>query len=146
LEQLHKQLGAAQLHEQLRAATLRVALSLALSSEPHCSAAPRITRSPAATQLHEQLGSRCSATPRTAQSCAPAQLHEEGDGSCPSPSSSWGCAAAPCFFFLATLCCSIAAFFFLFSCCYATELPSPSYMVGIYFFCFVVAYVLVQYN
>jgi hypothetical protein len=61
-------------------------------------------------------------------------LHEEGDDSCPSPSSSWGCAAAPCFFFLAALRHSIAALFFLFSCRYATELPSPSYMVGILFF------------
>jgi hypothetical protein len=37
-------------------ATLRVALSLALSSEPHYSAAPRTARSPVAAQLHEQLG------------------------------------------------------------------------------------------
>jgi hypothetical protein len=101
-------------------ATLRVALSSALSSKPHCSATPRTARSRAAA-------------PRTARSGAATQLHEEGDGSYPSPSSSWGYAAAPCFFFLATLCCSIAAFFFLFSCCYATELPSPSYMVGIFF-------------
>jgi hypothetical protein len=91
-------------------ATLKVALSSALSSEPHCNTAPRTARSRAATQLHE-----------------------EGDGSCPSPSSSWGCATTPCFFFLATLCYSIAAFFFLFSCYYATELSSPSYMVGIFF-------------
>jgi hypothetical protein len=77
---------------------------------------------------------RCSAAPRTARSRATAHLHKEGDGSCPSPSFSWGCLATPCFFFLATLCCIIAAFFFLFSCCYATELPSPSYMVGIFFF------------
>jgi hypothetical protein len=89
---------------------------------------------------------RCSAAPRTARSRAIAQLHKESDGNYPSPSSSWGCATALCFFFLATLCCNIVAFFFLFSCCYATELPSPSYMVGIYFFCFVVAYALVQYN
>jgi len=43
-----------------------------------------------------------------------AQLHEEGDGNCPSPSSSWGCAVAPCFFFLAVLRCNIAALFFSF--------------------------------
>jgi hypothetical protein len=72
------------------------------------------------------------------------QLHEEGDDSCPSPSSSWGYAAVPCFIFLATLRCSIATLFFLFSCCCAIELPSPSYMVGIFFFCFVVAHALVQ--
>jgi hypothetical protein len=57
-------------------ATIRVTLSSALSSEPHCSAAPRTARSRAAAQLHEQLGaalqcsstnsseSRCSATPQ----------------------------------------------------------------------------------
>jgi hypothetical protein len=107
-------------------ATLKVALNSALNSEPHCSAAPRTARSRAVAQLHQQLGAalqrsstnssepRCSAAPRTAQSRATAQLHEEGDGNCLSPSSSWGCAATPCFFFLATLCCSIAAFFFFF--------------------------------
>jgi hypothetical protein len=40
--------------------------------------------------------------------------------------------------------CSIAVLFFLFSCCCATKLPSPSYMVVIFFFCFVVVYALVH--
>jgi hypothetical protein len=58
---------------------------------------------------------RCNVAPRRAQSRAAAQLHKEGDDSCPSPSSSWGCAAAPCFIFLVALRCNIVAFFFLFS-------------------------------
>jgi hypothetical protein len=55
-----------------------------------------------------------------------------------------GLRSSALYFFLAALRCSIAALFFLFSYCCAIELPSPSYMVGNYFFCFIVAYALVQ--
>jgi hypothetical protein len=125
---------------------LRVTLSSTLSSEPHCSAAPRTARSRAAAQLHEQLGAalqrsstnsselRCRAAPRRRRRQLPVAFFFVGLRN------------SALLFFLAMMCCSIAAFFFLFSCCYATELPSPSYMVGIFFFAFVVAYALVQYN
>ncbi len=123
-----------------------VTLRVALNSEPRCSATPRTAWIEAALQCSSTNNSepRYSAAPRRAQSRAAAQLHEQLEAALQYSSmksskprcnaASWGCTAMPCLFFLVTLHCNIAAFFFLFFCCCATELPSPSYMVAIFFF------------
>jgi hypothetical protein len=103
---------------ELRAALQRSSTN---SSEPRCSAAPRRVRSRVATQFHE-----------------------EGDGNCPLPSSSWGCATTPCFFFLAALRCSIAALFFFFFLLLRYKAAVTFLHGGDFFFCFVIAYALIQ--
>jgi hypothetical protein len=65
---------------------------------------------------------RCSAAPRTRRRQLPVAFFFVGLRS------------NALFFFSCYAVLQHCSVFFFFSCCYVTELPSPSYMVGIFFF------------
>jgi hypothetical protein len=127
-------------------ATLIVALSSALSSEPHCSAAPRTARSRAVAQLHEQLGaalqrsstnsseSRCSAAPRRRRRQLPVAFFFVGLRN------------SALFFFSCYAVLQHCNVFFSFFLLLRYRAAVTFLYGGDFFFCFVVAYALVQYN